>query len=217
MAFCNTGIAVREDRGGSVAVNSRLGPLVDLPALRRLWSGHDRRVQIAVLLLAAAVIVAVSVSPLRGYISAIDAVGYPGVFLLSLLGSVSMALPVPGLLSVCGTSVVLDPFLVGVVAGVGETIGEASGYGLGYGGGSVVERHRAYPKVKRWMEERGALVIFAVSVIPNPVFDVVGVAAGAVRYPLLRFFGIVLLGKVLKGVMVAYTCDFGITHLPWVS
>ena len=196
-------------------MNSRLGALVDLPALRLLWSGHDRRVQIAVLLLAVAVIAAVWY--FRGYFSSIEAVGYPAVFLLSLLGSVSMVMPVPGLLSVCSTSVVLDPLLVGVVAGVGETIGEASGYGLGYGGGSVVEKHRAYPKVKRWMEERGALVIFAVSVIPNPVFDIVGVAAGAVRYPLLRFFGIVLLGKVLKGVMVAYTCDFGITHLPWVS
>lgn len=196
-------------------MNSRLGALVDLPALRLLWSGHDRRVQIAVLLLAVAVIAAVWY--FRGYFSSIEAVGYPAVFLLSLLGSVSMVMPVPGLLSVCSTSVVLDPLLVGVVAGVGETIGEASGYGLGYGGGSVVEKHRAYPKVKRWMEERGALVIFAVSVVPNPVFDVVGVAAGAVRYPLLRFLGIVLLGKVLKGVMVAYTCDFGITHLPWVS
>ena len=67
------------------------------------------------------------------------------------------------------------------------------------------------------MEERGVLVIFAFSAVPNPVFDFVGVAAGAVRYPLLRFFGIVLLGKVLKGVVVAYTCDFGITHLPWVT
>ena len=189
--------------------------MVDLPALRRLWSGHDRRIQVAVLLLAVAVIAAVWY--FRGYFSSIEAVGYPAVFLLSLLGSVSMVMPVPGLLSVCSTSVVLDPLLVGVVAGVGETIGEASGYALGFGGGSVVEKHRAYPKVKRWMEERGALVIFAVSVVPNPVFDVVGVAAGAVRYPPVRFFGIVLLGKVLKGVMVAYTCDFGITHLPWVS
>ena len=196
-------------------MNSRLGALVDLPALRLLWSGHDRRVQIAVLLLAVAVIAAVWY--FRGYFSSIEAVGYPAVFLLSLLGSVSMVMPVPGLLSVCSTSVVLDPLLVGIVAGVGETIGEASGYALGFGGGSVVEKHRAYPKVKRWMEERGALVIFAVSVVPNPVFDVVGVAAGAVRYSPVRFFGIVLLGKVLKGVMVAYTCDFGITHLPWVS
>ncbi len=191
------------------------GALADLPALRRLWSRPDRRVQIAVLLVGAAMIAAVWA--LRGYISSIQAVGYPGIFLLSLLGSVSMVLPVPGLISVCGASVVLDPFLVGIVAGAGETIGEASGYAVGYGGGSVVERHRAYPKVKRWMEERGVLVIFAFSAVPNPVFDFVGVAAGAVRYPLLRFFGIVLLGKVLKGVVVAYTCDFGITHLPWVT
>ena len=112
------------------------GALTDLRALKHLWGRPDRRMQIAVLLFAAAVIVAVWY--LRGYFSSIEAAGYPAVFLLSLLGSVSMVLPVPGLLSVCGASVVLDPFLVGLVAGVGETIGEASGYAVGHAGQNVV-------------------------------------------------------------------------------
>ena len=195
----------------------RLAALASVPGLRRLWARPGRRVQVAVLLVAVAMIAAIW--SLRGYISDIDvvALGYPGVFLLSLLGSVSMVLPVPGLISVCSVSVVLNPFLIGILAGVGETMGEASGYAVGYGGGSVAERHRAYARAKRWMERRGTLVIFAVSIIPNPLFDVVGIAAGAVRFPLLRFFGTVLAGKVLKGIMVAYTCDYGITLLPWVD
>jgi membrane protein YqaA with SNARE-associated domain len=159
----------------------------------------------------------VAVWSLRGYIANIETVGYPGVFLLSLLGSVSMVLPVPGLISVCGASVLLSPFLIGILAGVGETVGEVSGYAVGYGGGSVVERHGFYTRVKGWMERRGALVIFAVSVVPNPLFDVVGIAAGAVRFPLHRFLAIVLVGKLLKGIMVAYTCHYGITLLPWVD
>ncbi|MCH8206413.1 MAG: VTT domain-containing protein [Chloroflexi bacterium] len=193
----------------------RLGALTSVAGLRRLWSRHDRRVQLVVLLAAVGMIAAVW--SLRGYIANIETVGYPGVFLLSLLGSVSMVLPVPGLISVCGASVLLSPFVIGILAGLGETIGEVSGYAVGYGGGSVVERHRAYAKVKGWMERRGTLVIFAVSVIPNPVFDVVGIAAGAVRFPLHRFLGVVLVGKMLKGIMVAYTCHYGITLLPWVD
>ena len=195
----------------------RRGALTRLPGLRRLRAGRDRRIQLVVLLAAVGMIAAVW--SLRGYIADIDAeaLGYPGVFLLSLLGSASMVLPVPGLISACSVSVLLSPFLVGVVAGIGETLGEVSGYGVGYGGGTVVERHRMYTKVKGWMERRGTLVIFAVSVIPNPVFDVVGIAAGAIRFPLHRFLAIVLVGKLLKGIMVAYTCHYGLTHLPWVD
>jgi len=196
-------------------VRIRRGVLTRLPGLRRLRAGRNRRVQLVVLLAAVAMIVAVW--SLRGYIANVEAVGYPGVFLLSLLGSVSMVLPVPGLISVCGASVLLSPFLIGILAGVGETVGEVSGYAVGYGGGSVVERHRFYTRVKGWMERRGALVIFVVSVVPNPLFDVVGIAAGAVRFPLHRFLAVVLVGKLLKGIMVAYTCHYGVTLLPWVD
>ena len=196
----------------------RLGARVSIGGLRRFWVKPDRRRGGLLAFLAALAIIAI-VWSLRGYIADIDAetLGYPGVFLLSLLGSVSMVLPIPGLISVCSVSVLLNPFLVGVMAGIGETLGEISGYGVGYGGGTVVERHRMYTRIKGWMERRGTLVIFVVSVIPNPVFDVVGIAAGATRFPLHRFLGIVLVGKLLKGIMVAYTCDYGLTHLPWVD
>ena len=195
-----------------------LGARASIGGLRRLWVRPNRRRGGLLALLAALALVAI-VWGLRGYITDIDAeaLGYPGVFLLSFLGSVSMVLPVPGLISVCSVSILLSPFLVGVMAGLGETLGEVSGYGVGYGGGTVVERHRMYAKVKGWMEQRGTLVIFAVSIIPNPVFDVVGIAAGAIRFPLHRFLAIVLVGKLLKGIMIAYTCDYGLTHLPWVE
>ena len=136
---------------------------------------------------------------------------------LRLLAIPAMVFPVPGLISVCGASVFLSPLLIGLLAGVGETIGEVSGYAIGYGGGTVVERRRFYPRLKRWMDTRGTLVIFLVSIIPNPVFDVVGIAAGGVRYPFTRFMAIVLVGKTIKGVMVAYTCYYGVTLLPWVE
>ena len=144
-------------------------------------------------------------------------VGYPGVFFLSFLGSVTMILPVPGLLSVCGFSTTLSPFLLGILAGIGETLGEISGYAVGYGGGSVVEKHRIYIRLKRWMEQRGILVLFLVSIIPNPIFDLVGIAAGAVKFPILRFLATVWVGKTLKGMMVGYTCFYGLNQLPWVN
>ena len=143
--------------------------------------------------------------------------GYPGVFFLSFLGSVAMALPVPGLITLCGVSALLNPFTVGMVAGIGETIGEASGYAVGFGGKGMILNYALYDKIKRWMERRGTLVIFVVSLIPNPVFDVVGIAAGATRFPFPRFMLTVLAGKCLKGILVAYTCYHGFKLLPWVN
>ncbi len=143
--------------------------------------------------------------------------GYPGVFLLSFLGSFSMVLPVPGLISLCASGGFLNPYVAGVFAGVGEAIGELSGYAVGYGGKAVVEKHALYQRVRVWMGRRGALIIFLVSLIPNPLVDVVGIAAGATRYPLVRFLGIVLVGKILKGVAIAYACHAGFQLLPWLD
>ena len=195
----------------------RDGPLGSVGVLTRLWSKPRRRLQLLGLVLGVGIII--SVWSLRGYISGAELqdAGYPGVFLLSFLGSVSMVLPVPGLISVCSLSVVLNPFFLGLLAGFGETLGEISGYAVGYGGGSVVEKHRVYRKLKVWMERRGVLVLFLVSVIPNPVFDLVGIAAGAVKFSMPRFLATVWAGKTLKGLLVSYTCYYGVDLLPWVD
>jgi uncharacterized membrane protein YdjX (TVP38/TMEM64 family) len=67
------------------------------------------------------------------------------------------------------------------------------------------------------MDRRGTLVLFVLSIIPNPVFDFVGIAAGSTRYPFRRFVLIVFSGKMLKGLIVSYTCSFGLSLLPWVN
>ena len=144
-------------------------------------------------------------------------VGYPGVFVMSALGSGAMILPVPGLLFSCGLATLLNPLGVALLAGIGETIGEMSGYAVGFGGRSMIERRSFYQTAERWMQRRGTLALFVMSAIPNPVFDVVGIAAGATRFPLLRFLATVLIGKIIKGLLVAYTCYYGISHLPWVE
>ena len=192
-----------------------IGAPPGVSGLTRRLAKPERRVQF--LALAVALVVIVALWSLRGYLNSANLVGYPGVFFLSLLGSVSMVLPVPGLISLCSFSLLLNPFVLGLLAGVGEAIGEISGYALGYGGGSIIERRGFYVRLKRWMEQRGTLVIFLVSIVPNPFFDIVGIAAGSVRFPMRRFLVTVWAGKTLKGIMVGYTCYYGVTLLPWVD
>ena len=196
--------------------------LAAVTGFARQLSRLQRRLQLALLFLAIALIGGVSaLLLLSGSVSDIERLGYPGVFLLSFLGSFAMVLPVPGLIAVCGAGgIELNPLVVGLLSGTGETIGEISGYGVGYGGRGVFENSRlrgVIDKLEVWMKRRGTLVLFLVSAIPNPVFDLVGIAAGGARYPVAKFFAIVFVGKTLKGVLVASTCFYGVTLMPWVN
>ena len=101
-----------------------------------------------------------------------------------------------------------------VLAGVGEAMGEITGYALGYSGKGVIDKSRLYNRFERWVRKRGGVVIFIVSVIPNPVFDVLGIAAGALRYPLRRFLLIAWAGKTIKNVGIAYA---GAQSVTWIK
>jgi membrane protein DedA with SNARE-associated domain len=143
-------------------------------------------------------------------ISNLKAWGYAGVFLISLVGSASILLPSPAVASVIGGGALLDDFLgvpafiwVGLIAGIGEALGEFSGYAAGYGGRIVFENRPEYERVRGWMERHGTVGIFLLSSFPNPLFDVAGVAAGAVKMPVRRFFLAVLAGKVIKNTYLA--------------
>ncbi len=143
-------------------------------------------------------------------ITRLQTYGYIGVFAISVIGAASILLPTPSVAAILGGGTVLNPLLglppfllVGLVGGFGEALGEFTGYALGYGGSPAVRERSFYQTLERWMIRHGMLTMFVFSAIPNPVFDVVGVAAGAVRMPLWRFFFSVLAGKILKDIALA--------------
>ncbi len=63
------------------------------------------------------------------------------------------------------------------------------------------------------MERRGFVTLFVLSAIPNPVFDMAGIAAGMLRFPVHRFLLACWLGKTLKGVAVAYLGSMSVSWL----
>ena len=182
----------------------------------------DLKIQLIALLLG---IVAVSVVfviwMLVGGLSNSDwwkTLGYPGVFFLSLLASGGMVFPIPSLAATCGAAGLgLNLIVVGILAGIGETLGELVGYSIGFGGQSVVQRRRIYKRARAWMVRWGIGVLLLLSIIPNPIFDFVGIAAGALRYPLKRFLIIVWAGKTLKGIIIAYTCFWIVEWIGWLA
>ena len=144
--------------------------------------------------------------------------GYPGVFLLSLLASGGMVFPIPGIAATCGAAgLSLNLVVVGILAGIGETIGELSGYAIGYGGQSILTGKKMYKRVQRWMERWGMLTLLVLAAIPNPIFDFVGISAGALRYPLRKFLIVVFFGKLFKGIFIAYLCYWIVSWISWLG
>ena len=171
---------------------------------------HENYIRFGVLL---AVLAAVGAAILLRDQFTLDQVGYGGVALSALVASGGIIIPVPALASVCTASTFLNPLFIGLIAGFAETLGETTGYFLGYSGRAVITKTRIYQRLEGWMRRRGWMLLFLISVIPNPIFDIIGVAAGALRYPLWRFLAVVLVGKLIKFVTFAYACSYSIEWL----
>jgi uncharacterized membrane protein YdjX (TVP38/TMEM64 family) len=134
---------------------------------------------------------------------ALGAYGYPGLFLLNLLASATLILPAPGLALALAAGATLNPFFVGLAVGSGSTLGELTGYIAGASGRGMVESDPNYPRVRGWMAQHGLWVIFVLSLVPNPIFDVAGIVSGAMHIPVWKFLAATWCGKIIKSTLVA--------------
>lgn len=140
----------------------------------------------------------------RDRVRELEAFGYPGIFLVSLLANATLILPVPGVLFTSAMGVVFNPFWVAVAAGSGAALGELSGYLAGFSGQGIVERTKWSDRVEAWMRRYGPITIIVLSFVPNPIFDIAGVTAGVLKMPLGQFMLFCWIGKVLKMMLFAY-------------
>jgi len=133
--------------------------------------------------------------------------GYPGIFLLSILANATVLLPAPGVLFVFAMGAVFNPFWVAIASGLGAALGELSGYLAGFSGQAIVENRAYYERILGWMEKNqflSYLIILILAFIPNPLFDLAGIAAGTLKMPVARFLFFCAIGKILKMMLFAY-------------
>ena len=178
--------------------------------LRRLGLS-ERRASVLILVLVAVVMVLAYV--LRDRLPGVETLGYPAVFLVSVVGNATLVFPVPAFLAVCTGGILLNPLLVGVTGGVGQALGEMTGYLAGIGGRSLMTKNRVYTRVQPWMQKRGWIVVLVFAIIPNPLFDFIGLAAGASRMPVWKFLAAATVGKTIRSILVAYWCIYGWSYL----
>jgi len=181
------------------------------PIQKRLSKPVLNIIRIFVLLAVIALTIVLVIN--REKIQALQAYGYPGIFLFSILANATIFLPVPGVVFTSAMGAIFNPLLVSIAAGSGAAIGELSGYLAGFSGQAVVENSARYERVVRWMEKYGDITILVLAFIPNPLFDLAGIVAGILKMPIWKFLIYCVLGKILKMMMFAYAGNWVIDLL----
>lgn len=161
--------------------------------------------------LLAVVAITLYIFSIRDKVEQFAGLGYPGVFLVALLANATVLLPAPGVAVIYAMGAIFNPFGVGLAAGTGGALGEISGYLAGFSGQAVVERMDIYNRIKPWVEKYGGWAILVLSAIPNPFFDVAGIAAGIARMPLRTFLLFTWIGQLIKMTAFALAGHYSIT------
>jgi membrane protein YqaA with SNARE-associated domain len=140
--------------------------------------------------------------------------GYLGIFFISLLGAMSIFVPIPytivifilgGFRDSFGNWI-FDPLWIAVAAGIGSAIGEFSGYLLGVGGRKVIgdKYKKRMDFITKLFKKYGPVAIFVFALTPLPD-DLLFIPLGVMRYSLLRAFVPALLGKFFSNLIIAYS------------
>jgi len=154
--------------------------------------------------LALAILISVLIFLNRDKFGNLESYGYVGIFLISVLGNATIVLPVPVILTAFLGGGIFNPLAVAVVTSLGATIGELTGYMAGISGRGLIENKGKIEKVKNWMSKHGLWTLFVLAVIPNPLFDLAGIVAGATRIPVYKYLIVVWLGKLIKFLVFSF-------------
>ena len=167
-----------------------------------------------VLALFAVILITIYIISIRTRVGEFAAYGYPGIFLIAMLANATVLLPAPGVAVIYAMGSIFNPFGVALAAGTGAAIGELSGYLAGFSGQAVIERGDVYARIHPWVMKYGGWAILVLSAIPNPFFDIAGIAAGMAKMPIRTFLLFTWIGQMIKMLLFALAGRYSID---WIA
>lgn len=130
--------------------------------------------------------------------------GLFGIFLINLFGSATIFFPAPAIASVVAGGAVYPPLFVAIVSALGGSFGEMAGFLLGQSSIRTILKNPIAVRVRGLLKNFGVGLIFIFALIPNPLFDAVGILAGALGYSPVWFFVAVFLGRLIRNALLAF-------------
>jgi membrane protein YqaA with SNARE-associated domain len=149
----------------------------------------------------------------RDQVRKLENYGYIGIFLISIAANATIIIPLPGVAFTTAMGAIFNPIGVAIAAGLGAGLGEFTGYLTGFSGQGVMEHADLYERLTKWMKEHqnmAYVMIALVAFIPNPFFDLAGMASGALKLPFWKFLIACSIGKILKMFVFAYAGYYSI-------
>ncbi|MFH1588350.1 MAG: VTT domain-containing protein [Candidatus Diapherotrites archaeon] len=154
----------------------------------------------------------------------ISSYGYLGIFIASILANATIILPLPldAVIFVLAGALgsIESALFLGFIVGFGSAIGEMSAYILGLMGIKAVEKIikkeiQKMEEIQKQLKSSGMIFIFLGALTPFP-FDLIGIAAGVIRYDPKKFFFAAALGKILRYVIIALAGMYGLDLIKYV-
>jgi membrane protein DedA with SNARE-associated domain len=156
----------------------------------------------------------------REYILQISRWGYVGCFVINVVTSGTPILPGFGTVFTFTLGGVLNPAIVGAVAGIGEAIGATGAYFTGYGGVGMFGNRdsKLYLRFSGIIERHGSKAVFLLAALVTPIYYPLAVFMGMARFGWVRFFLATWAGRTVKSMIAAYVGYFGLrTILQWLG
>ena len=146
--------------------------------------------------------------------------GYLGDFIVSFIGNATILFPIPylgvtfilgGLTDDITGEFLFDPWIVGIISGLGAMFGEMTGYLIGYGGGQLIEEDQR-SSFREYIEAHPRMtpfVIWFLAVTPIPD-DFLIVPLGAAKYSWWKVAIPQFIGKSMFMIGIAWAGRFGL-------
>jgi membrane protein YqaA with SNARE-associated domain len=123
---------------------------------------------------------------------------YLGVFFISIFGNFTVIFPVPYTIALIVISIIVpgvNPFLLGLMGGLGAGIGEVSAWLIGRGAEEMLKDSQNIQRMKTYVDNGWApflIFIFAATPLPDDAFLIV---LGLAQYSIVKTLVFCFLGK----------------------
>lgn len=141
--------------------------------------------------------------------------GYIGCFIINVLASGTFAVPGFGMILTFTLGGVLNPAIVGAVAGAGEAVGATGAYFTGYTGRGFFRdnTNTLYLRFSDLLHRHGSKAVFFMAAIVNPIYYPFAVFMGMLRFGWARFLLATWAGRTVKNMILAYVGYFGLRSI----
>lgn len=170
--------------------------------------------------LAVTIVLCVLIIQHREYLYEMAQWGYVGCFFINVLTSGTVVMPGFGSVFTFTLGGVLNPAIVGAIAGIGEAIGAVGAYFTGYGGRGLFRdsNNSLYLRFSNIIDRHGSKAVFFLAAIITPVYYPFAVFLGMLRFGWVRFFLATWAGRTVKNMVLAYLGYFGLRSiLQWLG